>query len=701
MRIFISLALWLCLLNPAAAQVASAPVKTGHALTQLVSEDTSIQPGGTITLGLHQVLQDHWHVYWSNPGDSGLPLTLAWDLPDGWSAGEIIFPAPQPLAFPPLMNYGHEGRPAFLVDMTAAPDAQPGDVATLKVRADWLICDDVCVPEMANLEIILPISEGPGAQDPLGGPIIAAARTKVPTSAPFAAAAYDIGGKPEISFAIADMPSGTPRFFPFAEGLIEPAGAADFQTSSGRLTARFVPSFEYSPATLTSLDGLLTFTKEGVKAPHTAYRVSVPFGPAPAGVSLGDAPPAQSVIAVLGLALLGGLILNIMPCVFPIIFLKAGSIAQSAATDMATVRRHGLFYTAGVILSFLAIAGVLLALRAGGAELGWGFQLQHPLPVSLFAIIMLLIGLNLAGVFEFGTSVQGLGNEMSSKGGNSGAFFTGLLAVAVAAPCVGPFLGGALSYGLTAPGAIGLAVFAVMGLGLALPYLLLSFSPALARLLPKPGLWMQTFKQFLAFPMFATCIWLIWTLTRMSGTQGLVMLLSAMLIIAFGAWIYGRSQGKGGGIASYVGALGAATAAIAIVSSIAIAPVAAVAVNAPGSGDRSKLPSDVFSAARLDSLRGEGTPVFVDFTAAWCVTCQSNKITAIKRARVIDAFHETGTVYMVADWTVQDAQITKMLEAFGRSGVPLYLYYAAGAAEPVILPQILTPDMMLKTLTQS
>ncbi len=714
------LGLLLLLPSLALAQTESEFVKTEYANSVLLAERGGIAPGETMYLGFHQELNEGWHVYWQNPGDSGLPLTLNWQLPEGWSAGEIQYPVPHQLSVPPLMNYGHEGKPTFLVPITAPATAKPGDIANLSVKAGWLICEEICVPENADLEIAIPITKTYAAPDTFGAVIIADAVAALPVAAPFAAVAFDQNGAPAVQLKLQDRPLGTAHYFPYAEGLIEPAGRVlETVDAEQGMALLFTAGFDYDPASFSGLDGVVTFTKEGEKEPHQVFIVTAPLGEAtlsvvtPEGESaaetskIGSANTSASVdlpsqepqplFVILGLALLGGLILNVMPCVFPVIFLKAGALAQSAQHDMGTVRRHGLLYTAGVVLAFLAIAGALIALRSfGEAQLGWGFQLQHPVPIAIFAIIMMLIGLNLSGVFEMGTSVQGVGDGLASKGGNAGAFFTGLLAVAVAAPCVGPFLGGALSYALNAPGVLGLAVFAVMGLGLALPYLIISFVPAIAKALPRPGAWMETFKQFLAFPMFATAIWLIWTLTNMAGSTGLVILLCAMLVVAFGAWIYGRGQAKGG-IVSKLVALAALVVAGFMIKDITIQQAGPVAVNAPG-GDTSKLPSDVFSPERLAELRANGTPVFIDFTASWCVTCQTNKLTAIKRPAVIEAFHETGTVYMVADWTVQDPVITETLAQYGRSGVPLYLYYQAGAEEAEILPQILTTDIMLKTI---
>ena len=694
---------------PARAQVISDQVDTERASSVLISEKAGIMPGETIHLGLYQALQEGWHVYWRNPGDSGLAMNAEWIVPEGWQIGTAKYAVPHKLITGPLMTFVHEGEAVFLFPVTAPATATPGTVERLSLKVDYAICSDICVIENVDLAIAIPVVSVAAGIDASGGDLVAAALEALPVDAPFVVSAFDYHGQPAIKFFLTDIPAGEAYYFPNGEGLISPTKRAVFQADETGLIAVFTPDFNYTEALPADLSGVLTFTPKGSDTSAAAFKVSAPFGAAPASLPIikgaeptasasPAAPGRKNLLTILGLALLGGLILNIMPCVFPVVFLKAHALAQSAGETQSLVRRNGLAYTAGVVLAFLAIAAVLLALRAGGEQLGWGYQLQHPLPISIFAIVMMLIGLNLAGLFEIGTSAQGLGDGLTRKGGTGGAFFTGLLAVAVAAPCVGPFLGGALSFALNAPGLTGLAVFGVMGLGLALPFLVISFVPALAKILPRPGAWMNNFRQFLAFPMFATCIWLIWTLTQMAGTTGLVTLLSAMLLVALGAWIYGLGQrGLSKSLVAKLMALVSVIIAGVLVSGIAIAPRQAININTPGS-DISALPTDIYSAARLAQLRDAGTPVFLEFTAAWCVTCQANKITALKRPRVIEAFHNTGTVYLVADWTLRDPEITQSLESYGRSGVPLYVYYGAGAEQGKILPQVLSVDLLIKTL---
>ena len=725
-RVLIQLIVMCAVLMPglARAGAASDPVETGNAVSQLVAERAGIAPGETIRVGLYQDLREGWHVYWMNPGDSGLPLVLDWTLPDGFAAGEIGYPLPHRIPLGPLVNFGHEGTPLFTVPITAPDSAIPGEPVSFSVEADWLICADICIPESATLDIVIPVVDAPAGPDPTGGPIFEAAAGDMPSGRAIEAVWFEGEDGPVI-----EISGGVPEaatelfFFPAEQSLVEPAADQIRQDTEDGVRLYMTSSYQYAPAEMETLDGVIAWQADGYEGVTiAANKIDTPAGagvpptaaapgaaadadsgsPSPGAIPADPVAAGQGLLAILFFALIGGVILNIMPCVFPVIFIKAANLAQSVQEDRAAVIRHGLLYTAGILAAFAAIAGLLLVLRAGGEQLGWGFHLQSPVTVGVFAIVIFLVGLNLAGVFEIGTSVQGVGSGLASRGGNAGAFFTGLLAVAVAAPCIGPFLGVPVGFALSAQQSpfVGLLVFLVMGIGLALPYLLISLMPGLARVMPKPGAWMQTAKQLLSFAMFATLIWLVWTLTLQAGPDGLVMLLIALLIVGFAAWAFGRGQGAGGTRGRLVARGAAALALIAgivVVAGIEPAPRGPVTASMPGEGDTSQLPTVMYSEDRLAELREAGTPVFVDFTAAWCVTCQVNKQTVLTRAQVVEAFHEKGVVYMLADWTVQDPEITAALEAQGRSGVPLYLFYAPGAEEPDVLPQVLSTGLMRET----
>ncbi|WOI53950.1 protein-disulfide reductase DsbD family protein [Parvularcula sp. LCG005] len=696
------LMLALCWLVPAAAQVGP-PVKTGHASTRLATQYEAVQPGQTITLGIVQELEDHWHVYWQNPGDSGLPLDLRWTLPDGVSAGPARYPLPHRLPLGPLVNYGHEDEPVFLVDLTVDDTVAAGTSIPIEVAATWLICKDICVPEDATLRMSLPVREGAAKPTRFAGRIEDALAAQ-PTPAPFGATYYDTPKGPVL--ALDGLPRGPTEFFPYAPSVIEPSGEVLTIRDGGVDYFQFVAGFAYQAQQPERLSGVIVIEEGGdrvgytIAAPRTEPNSDLPFlGEGATGAARTDDPKAPANAPVvptktpllpvtLLLAFVGGLILNVMPCVFPIVLLKAAGFAALGQEQQGKVRAHGLLYTAGVLVTFLGMAVVLMLLRAGGEQLGWGFQLQSPVAVALFALAIFLIGLNLAGLFDVGTSVQGLGAGLADRRGGAGAFFTGLLAVAVAAPCIGPFLGGAIGFALTSAGMLsGVLIFMAIGLGLAFPYLLLSFFPGFARRMPRPGPWLVTLRQLFSFAMFATLVWLVWVLSVQLGSTGVLLIGISLVLAALAAWAFGRSQGRDGLVLRIVAAAALVLALIPVWSMASIAPV-----SAPVSEDESTI---AYSEPALSDLLAQDRAVFIDFTAAWCITCQVNKLTVLQRDDVQAAFRRHDVAFMVADWTSRDPEITEALEKYGRAGVPLYLYYEPGAETAKILPQTLSVEGIL------
>ncbi|WP_158548726.1 protein-disulfide reductase DsbD family protein [Parvularcula marina] len=692
---------FLFLFSFAHAQI-GAPVTTGNAESRLVAEDEAAVPGQIVTVALMQTLREGWHVYWQNPGDSGLPLTLNWTLPEGFEAVAPLYPLPHRLPLGPLVNYGHEGEPIFLIDIAVPESAVPGDVAELAVDASWLICADVCVPEDARLTLTLPIAAARGAGNGRYSVEIDRARRSQPRKADFEAVYYHTDRGPALR--LTGAPEGKLEFYPYAPSLVEPSGATVERQDGEDIYLGMQAGFAYRARQPESLAGVLTVETANSRR---GYEVFAPKIDQPAGAldltpintnaqpempgAEGPGLPLEAdsgsplLLPTLLLAFLGGIILNVMPCVFPIVFLKAAGFAAVAKEDRQVIRLHGILYTAGILVAFAGLAGLLIGLRAGGEQLGWGFHLQSPIAIAVFAIVLFLIGLNLFGLFEVGSSVQGVGNSLASKGGAVGAFFTGLLAVAVAAPCIGPLLGGAVGLALSQSALTGLLIFLAIGLGLAFPYLLLSLIPAAASILPRPGPWMVTLRQLFAFAMFATVIWLVWVLSMQAGPSGILKLGLAMLAASFGAWIFGRVQRGQSGL---VGRIAAAAMLI-----LAVIPLSRITTAEAGTSSLSSLgvvETAVWSEATLAEYRAAGTPVFVDFTAAWCITCQVNKQTVLNTSRVKQAFIENNVVYMVADWTNRDDEITAALEALGRAGVPVYLYYAPNAEAPIILPQLLS-----------
>lgn len=684
-------------------------VETGNATTRLIAEKTAIAPGETTWFALGQQLREGWHVYWKNPGDSGLPLELNWRLPEGYSAGSVIYPTPERIPVGPLANFGHHGAPVFLVPISA-PAGATGSVA-IGVDATWLICEEVCIPESASLQLTLPVGGG-AAIDSRHADLFAAGRAAAP--APFAGkavlTAYDDGlilsARPEagVSEAIEAI------FFPEEEGLIEPAAPQPMRATADGFELRLTPGFAYdaeasgpSAGVIVVKDGAglrrgfeIIATREraasGALAPSlTAMAADDAFISGPTGA--GAAGPAR-LAWLFAAAFLGGALLNLMPCVFPILFIKAASFVKSSASDRSTIVRHGVVYTAGVVATFLLLGGALLVLRAGGEQVGWGFHLQSPIVVLISAYVLFLVGLNLAGVFTVGESLQNVGAKEAQREGDAGAFFTGALAVAVAAPCIGPLLSAPMGAAIMLPPAAGLAIFLAMGLGLAAPYLALSLSPQLARALPRPGAWMKTFKQALSFPVFAAAAYFLWVLAAQSGSDGLGRAFAGLVLLGSAAWLFelAKTSARSRRIVQGL-AFAALLAAVAPMVGLRLAP-AAEAAETGAYGAIAAVPFDPDEIARQ---RAAGVGVFVDFTAAWCVTCQVTKLTVLSRPSVAKAFERHGAMLMAADWTRRDPEITAALESFGANGVPLYVYFPPDSP-PVVLDLPLTERALINAL---
>lgn len=619
----------LCLtLAAPVAEAAEALPPSPIAKTELVLDAAQITADGVVWAGVRFTLPEHWHIYWQNPGDSGIPTTFSWQLPEGLSADAIIWPTPERIETSGIINYGYSNSVTLPVPLTAARDGISG---TVSVTAKWLVCKETCIPESATLSAAVPGST-PGAAAILAEAIDAAPRVVTDANA-----AYWVKGE-EVFFGITGptlMPSGAApvtgvRFFPQQDGIATNNDPQTFKVNADA-TALTVAMKRGTAELPESWTGVLVLEREGkpqafqVTAAHQAV-----VQPA------ADAPPAPqattTLLAALGLAFLGGLLLNIMPCVLPILALKALALAKKAEASRAAAARQGVAYTAGVVASFLLIAGGMLALKASGAAIGWGFQLQHSGFVAVLLVVMLLVSANLLGLFElpvlFGTRASTLDENKLA-----GSFFTGVLAVLVATPCTAPFMATAIGATLTFPAPQALAVFAALGAGMAAPFLLISLLPGARRLLPKPGKWMLRFKQFLALPMLTTAAWLVWVLVQLSSTS---------------------------------------TAQV----------------------DAHHVP---YSATELARLRDAGTPVLVDATAAWCLTCKVNERVALKPEAMQQFFREKQVTLMVADWTASDPAITEYLAGFGRNGVPLYVYYPPHAA-PVVLPQILTPALVREAI---
>lgn len=649
---------------------------------QLVAETDAPAPGETLSLALVMKPDAGWHGYWKNPGDAGVESTIKWTLPPGVSAGPIQYPVPQTLIISGLMNYVYEGPYAQLVALKLDSGIAPGTRLPIRGKYDFLACTkEICVPQSANVALDLVVG-APGAV-PSRRAEFDAYRAAMPKPLGSEARFEVTGGRFRLAIPIpAAMTLSEPYFFPVTDGAL--AYAAPQQISrAGDMLIVETESGGQNPSTV---EGVLKIgAAEGLTLsarPGTVPAAGVALSESgEQGKGLGDG-GGGAILAALGGALIGGLLLNIMPCVFPILSLKALSLAKTGA-DEAAARREALAYAGGAILICLALGAVLLALRAGGATVGWAFQLQDPRVILFLLLLVTGIALNLAGLFEL-PQLAG-GSRLAAQGGTTGAFWTGALAAFVATPCTGPFMGAALGAALVLPTAAALAIFAGLGLGLALPFLLLGFVPALRRRMPKPGAWMERFRRILSVPMFLTALGLAWILGRQSGVDGMALGLAGTLVVALALWWVGRRQGRGRAW------LPLAPAALAAIAAIALVPTSGAPAEARARG---LIASEPFSEARLAALQAEGRPVFAYFTADWCVTCKVNERSAIERTEVADAFAARNVAVLVGDWTRGDAAIGRFLEKQGRSGVPLYLYYAPG--KPVeVLPQILTPSTLI------
>ncbi len=657
------IAAFACLAAVGAAGAQSAeslPSTTDLTEARLITEGSAV-PGGTVWAAL---LLDHapkWHSYWRNPGDSGLPTTIEWRLPEGWSAGEIVWPAPHRIPTGPFVNYGFDGEVLLPVPLGVPADAVPGSTARIEASAQWLVCADICIPEEAKLALDVAVSGPPAAADGAWAGRFAKARQHAPKPSPWSAVVDGGADTLLLRIGVAGLERdrlGEITFFPYDPDAVEHAGEQRVTVDTDGLTLS-IPRGIDNGKPIAPIDGVLVVEERlGSDTVRQAFLVEASVGTV--------APPAAAGGAVLGgltsgsiglaqaglLALAGGLLLNLMPCVFPVLFIKALGIARLGTSHRREVRLHGLAYTAGVLATFGLLAGALVALQQSGAVIGWGFQLQHPAVILLLAYLMVVIGLNLAGVFSVAGGAN-LGADLAARPGHAGAFFTGALAVIVATPCTAPFMGVALGFAVTQPPPVAIGIFLALGLGMALPFLLLSLFPGVARLLPKPGAWMEAFKQFLAFPMFATAAWLVWVLAQQAGPTGVIAALGGMILIAFGAWLWNLAPRGAGRIVSRA----------------------------------------------VGSLRADGKAVLVNLTAAWCITCQVNERLALSSAAVGAALAHGGIVALKGDWTNGDPVITRYLAEFGRNGVPLYVLYPADrGGTPMVLPQLLTEAIVLEAI---
>ncbi|MGJ3649267.1 protein-disulfide reductase DsbD family protein [Sphingomonas sp. GlSt437] len=662
----------LAIARPAAAQ-APDPYSPGpHLAVRLVAETMTPAAGQDVTIAYDVTPQPGWHGYWQNPGDAGFPAKFTWDLPAGVTADAPRYPVPTTLLISGLMNYVFERHHTLLVQLHVPAGLAAGTKLPIKLASKYLVCtSEICVPENADLSLDLIV--GDGAISPASRSQFDAWRQALPKPLGVAAA-YQLDGK-AVRLGIpypAAAPLKDAYFFPLTTGALDYAAPQKVARDGDRLV---IETGAHHPK------GAI----EGVLRIGDGAGLSVSAAPGAVAPAANESAPSgdwiSATLVALGGAILGGLILNIMPCVFPILSLKALSLAKGSVSPGAA-RLEALAYTTGVLVVIVGLGAAILGLRAGGAAVGWAFQLQDPRTIAVLLLLVAALALNLAGLFEIPTP-----SFVDRASGATSAFATGALAAIIATPCTGPFMAAALGAALVLPWGAALAVFAGLGLGLALPFLAIGFVPALRRALPKPGAWMETFRLILAIPMALTGVWLAWVLGGEAGVNGMAIGLIGIVMLAAVLLFIGRRQRQGLS-ASWLGVLG--LIAVTAATAAAIEPVAktAAATTATAGADQP------FSEAALAAARAKGQPVFAYFTADWCLTCKVNERVAIDTDQARQAFARHHVVVLVGDWTSGDPALGRFIQAHNRAGVPLYLYYAPGASEPQVLPQLLTPSML-------
>ncbi len=756
-----------------AAAASNSDVQAEHYVdVRIIAEKENPKPGDNIWIAIEHNISPEWHLYWANPGDSGIPIRIKWDLPHHFKIKEINWPVPDKIITEPLANYGYKDR-VILLQKLSIPKEAPKGTATLKAKVDMLVCKEICLPETANASLTLNIGEAlasgegdnnEGSKDNLD--YIQNALAKMPESLPGKFTFQEDEGnlvvriKPEDDKFIKDIQKDSAEFYPLAWGVINHYPSPKISVNDGEIVIKEEKG-DISTSKMDHLDGVLTVTDRQGKRHGYSLR-ALPFEEAnfpndnmssnSSGNTSGDnvkdtkaelysdirtdkksasalnddrddkntahkdtykkgerstapldSPPIVgqiSLVSALLFAFVGGLILNLMPCVFPIISMKALSLVKLSGKEKNEARMHGLFYTAGVIISFIAIGLTLVFLKAGGSAIGWGFQLQNPIVITLLAYLLFVIGLNLIGFFQFRSDFGNIGHKLTNRHSLSGSFFTGTLATIVATPCMAPFMAAAMGYALTQNAVISTSIFIALGFGLAFPYLLLCYVPAVQRILPKPGAWMETFKQFLAFPMFGFSIWLISILAQQTSSTGILMALLGMLSLSMAVWLAHMISKRGKAL----------ILRFLFITCLAL-PFLFLSIIHHDSGNMPEPSNEYsfgenFTKEKLSRLLKGNDPVFVEMTAAWCITCKVNQAVALDTHETKAIFKENNVRYLIGDWTNYDKEITDYLAQFGRNGVPIYVYYAprdkitGSRPKPEVLPQILTPGIVKSTFTK-
>ena len=676
------------------------PLLAASTQASLIVEHQAIVPGQSFSIGLKLKMEPHWHTYWKNPGDSGLPTKIKWTLPEGFIAGEIQWPTPHYFEDAGIVSFAYKDE-VLLISEVKAPANLPTDQdVSIEANVSWLECKEACLPGRAKLTLSLPVAK---ASTPSTEAALFKATRK---SIPAPTTDWSFSHRIENSQLLLNIspPEGTAtleslRYFPYQTEGFELATPSSFEQTEKEYLLKLAVADD-APA-METLKGVLSFNGSAVEISSPAGSPSIEpqerFEPEQEQIAPEELlAENKSLFSYLLFAFLGGIILNAMPCVFPVISLKVLGFVQQANHDRSKVMKHAGMFTLGVLVSFWALAFLVIALQSAGASVGWGFQLQHPQVVLALILLFTLLAINLFGVFEIGVSLTSKGSNLSAKSGYSGSFFSGLLATVVATPCTAPFLAPAVGFAFAQPGPIIFAIFSAVGLGMALPYTLLSSSATLIEKMPKPGAWMETLKQAMGFIMLATAIWLAGVYRQQTGPNHLQALLYSLVLLGLGAWIYGRW----GAIHRSTKSKGLAT--LLFVLSIAGSFILPGKAQDSQTGASSTQPSHALWQAWSPESQAEaiasGKPVFVDFTAAWCLSCQVNKKTTLHRASVEKAFADKDVILLEADWTDKNETIRQALAEHGRSGVPVYALYAPNETKATLLPEVLTPKIVIEAI---
>jgi len=680
-----------------------------HIDAELVAEMTGVAPGQNTWVALRLDHMENWHTYWKNPGDAGRATQINWTLPEGVTAGEIVWPTPKRIELPAdLVDFGYEDEIFLQVPLTI-PESFEAQNLNISANAQWLECEDICIPGGATVTLSLPVlDESQISQNPQWVEGFAKTRASIPSSdvsfdTTFSITEGSLNILVQATEAVFENASSI-RFIPGEHRVFNYTSPQEitYQLSSLQLSQGHHPRLNEAPEEISGL--LLVTDASGQQISYEIIAVPDGINAADFGLlalnaestSSSSSSSDMSLMLVFVFAMLGGMILNLLPCVFPVLSLKVLSLASNSNSTQQEKRLHGLAYAAGVIAAFLILASVLLVLQAGGALIGWGFHLQSPWFISLLIFLFFIMGLSMSGVVEFGTSIMGVGTELQDKEGYSGSFFTGILASVVASPCTAPFMGAALGFAFTQPAIIALAVFVALGLGMALPFLLISFNPALSSLLPHPGKWMLTFKQVLAFPLYATVVWLLWVLGKQTGTDGMALVVASCVLLALAAWLYQRRREIRSPFWRYADA-SIILLCLFVTIGVVRSPLLQTQANAQVISEDASY--EAYSDARLAQLRNDEQAVFVNMTASWCITCLVNEKVALNSEEFKSALADNNITYLKGDWTNNDPEITEVLRRYETSGVPLYLMFPADPSKPAeVLPQILTTNIILDAM---